>query len=208
MLEVKIKKLHKDAVIPKYETVGSAGMDLTAVSKEYDEHGNICYDTGLAFEIPENHVGLIFPRSSLSKKDLMLTNSVGVIDADYRGSISFKFKPTLCYADYTPKSDEDYKENSDYITAPQITDNNIVHEDYSIGDRIGQIVILPYPKVSFVEVEELPETERGSGGFGSTDKISELVEKLILSTTEKFVSEGGSMRGVLKGDMKSKVSSK
>ena len=71
MLEVKIKKLHKDAVIPKYETVGAVGMDLTAVSKEYDEYGNICYDTGLAFEIPENHVGLIFPRSSLSKKDFM-----------------------------------------------------------------------------------------------------------------------------------------
>ena len=156
MLEVKIKKLHKDAVIPKYETAGSAGMDLTAVSKEYDEYGNICYDTGLAFEIPENHVGLIFPRSSLSKKDLSLANHVGVIDADYRGSVSFKFKPTLCYADY--------------ITVPQITDNDIVHEDYSIGDRIGQIIVVPYPKVSFVEVDELTETERGTGGFGSTNK--------------------------------------
>ena len=156
MLEVKIKKLHKDAVIPKYETAGSAGMDLTAVSKEYDEYGNICYDTGLAFEIPENYVGLIFPRSSLSKKDLSLANHVGVIDADYRGSVSFKFKPTLCYADY--------------ITVPQITDNDIVHEDYSIGDRIGQIIVVPYPKVSFVEVDELTETERGTGGFGSTNK--------------------------------------
>ena len=188
MLEVKIKKLHKDAVIPKYETVGSAGMDLTAVSKEYDEYGNICYDTGLAFEIPENHVGLIFPRSSLSKKDLSLANHVGVIDADYRGSISFKFKPTLCYADYTPKSDEDYKENSDYITVPQITDNDIVHEDYSIGDRIGQIIIVPYPKVSFVEVDELSETERGTGGFGSTDNVSEIVEKVSLTVRSNLLA--------------------
>ena len=169
MLEVKIKKLHKDAVIPKYETVGSAGMDLTAVCKEYDVNGNICFDTGLSFEIPEGFVGLIFPRSSLSKKDLMLTNSVGVIDSDYRGSVSFKFKPTLCYADYTPKSDEDFKESSDYIATPQIVDNDIIHEDYSIGDRIGQIIIVPYPKVSFVEVDELSKTDRGTGGFGSTN---------------------------------------
>ena len=191
MLEVKIKKLHKDAVIPKYETVGSAGMDLTAVSKEYDEHGNICYDTGLAFEIPENHVGLIFPRSSLSKKDLMLTNSVGVIDSDYRGSVSFKFKPTNAFSFYTER---------------------VIHietaDEYEVGDRIGQIVILPYPKESFVEVDELSETERGHGGFGSTDKVSELVENVILTATEKFVSEGGSMRDVLKGDIKSKVSNK
>ena len=82
------------------------------------------------------------------------------------------------------------------------------HEEYNVGDRIAQIVILPYPKVSFVEVDELSETERGNGGFGSTDKVSELVEKVILSTTEKFVSEGGSMRDVLKGDITSKVSNK
>lgn len=191
MLEVKIKKLHKDAVIPKYETVGSAGMDLTAVSKEYDGHGNICYDTGLAFEIPENHVGLIFPRSSLSKKDLMLTNSVGVIDSDYRGGVSFKFKPTNAFSFYTER---------------------VIHietaNEYEVGDRIGQIIVVPYPKVSFIEVNELSETERGTGGFGSTDKVSELVEKVILTATEKFVSEGGGMRVVLKGDIKSKVSNK
>ena len=188
MLEVKIKKLHKDAVIPKYETVGAVGMDLTAVSKEYDEYGNICYDTGLAFEIPENHVGLIFPRSSLSKKDLMLTNSVGVIDSDYRGSVSFKFKPTNAFSFYTER---------------------VIHietaDEYEVGDRIGQIIILPYPKVSFVEVDGLSETERGTGGFGSTDNVSELVEKVILTATEKFVNEGGSMRDVLKGDIKAKL---
>ena len=143
-MQVKIKKLHKDSIIPKYSKDGDAGMDLTAVSKEYDKDGNICYDTGLAFEIPENYVGLLFPRSSLSKKDLSLANHVGVIDSGYRGSVVFKFKPTGAYV-------EGY-EVSEYLT----------------GDRIGQIIILPYPKITFVEVEELSSTERGDTGFGSS----------------------------------------
>ena len=70
IVEVKIKRLHPNSILPKYSKAGDAGMDLTAVSKEYDKDGNICYDTGLAFEIPEGYVGLLFPRSSLSKKDL------------------------------------------------------------------------------------------------------------------------------------------
>lgn len=143
-MEVKIKKLHKDSVIPKYSKAGDAGMDLTAVSKEYDKDGNICYDTGLAFEIPENHVGLLFPRSSLSKKDLSLANHVGVIDSGYRGSAVFKFKPTCAYV-------EGYGDS-----------------EYSIGDRVGQIIILPYPNITFVEVDELSSTERGGTGFGSS----------------------------------------
>ena len=143
-MQVKIKKLHKDSVIPKYSKTGDAGMDLTAVTKEYDKDGNICYDTGLAFEIPEGYVGLLFPRSSLSKKDLSLANHVGVIDSGYRGSVAFKFKPTCAYV-------EGY-EVSEYLT----------------GDRIGQIIILPYPKITFVEAEELSSTERGDTGFGSS----------------------------------------
>ena len=94
MLEAKIKKLHKDAVIPKYETVGSVGMDLTAVSKGYDEHGNVVYGTGLAIQIPEGYYADLRPRSSISKYDLVLANSVGTIDADYRGELILKFKPT------------------------------------------------------------------------------------------------------------------
>ena len=153
MLEVKIKKLHKDAVIPKYETVGSVGMDLTAVSKEYDEHGNIVYGTGLTIQIPVGYYADLRPRSSISKYDLVLANSVGTIDSDYRGELILKFKPTL----------------------RKSTWNNGVYEtdevkEYEIGDRISQLVILPYPKVSFVEVDELTETERGTGGFGSTNK--------------------------------------
>ena len=149
MLEVKIKKLHKDAVIPKYETVGSVGMDLTAVSKEYDEHGNVVFGTGLAIQIPEGYYADLRPRSSISKYDLVLANSVGTIDADYRGELILKFKPSV------------------YFGVNRGDDDGVM---YDVGDRIAQIIIKPYPKVSFVEVDELTETERGTGGFGSTNK--------------------------------------
>lgn len=139
-MEVKIKKLREDAVIPSYAREGDAGMDLTAVSKHYDECGNLCYGTGLAFEIPKGYVGLIFPRSSIYKKRLVLSNSVGVIDSGYRGEVTFKFKPI----------------------------GNVVNEEYNIGERIGQIIIIPYPKIEFVEVSGLSETERGENGYGST----------------------------------------
>ena len=152
MLEVKIKKLHKDAVIPKYETVGSVGMDLTATSKEYDEYWNVVFGTGISIQLPDGYYADLRPRSSISKYDLVLANSVGTIDSDYRGELILKFKPTL----------------------RKSTWNNGVYEpdevkEYGIGDRIAQLVILPYPKVSFVEVDELSETERGTGGFGSTN---------------------------------------
>lgn len=146
-LQVKIKKLHKAAVIPTYAKYGDAGMDLTAISKYYDDAGNVCYGTGLAFEIPDGYVGLIFPRSSISKKDLALSNSVGVIDSGYRGEVVFKFKDCISLSEHRTK---------DFL------------DDYEIGDRIGQIIILPYPQVSFVEVDELSDTERGKGGFGSS----------------------------------------
>lgn len=138
MLEVKIKKLNPSAVIPKYALEGDAGMDLVAVSKSYDENLNACYGTGLAFEIPEGYMGLVFPRSSICKKNLTLSNSVGVIDSGYRGEVSLKFR-------FTGKN------------------------TYEVGDRVGQLIIMPYPKVRFLEVEELSSTERGEGGYGSTD---------------------------------------
>jgi dUTP pyrophosphatase len=151
-MKVKIKKLHSKAVVPSYAKSGDAGMDLTAVSKSFDDYGNIVYGTGLAFEIPEGYVGLIFPRSSNSKKDLLLSNSVGVIDSGYRGEVTFKFKVS----------------NLDYYGADVMYYKGI--QDYKVGDRIGQIIILPYPKIEFIEVDELSETERGSGGYGSTGK--------------------------------------
>ena len=91
MLEVKIKQLSPESVIPTYAKDGDAGMDLTATSKSFDEHGNVCYGTSLAFELPKGYVGLLFPRSSNTKKDLILGNSVGVLDSGYRGEVVFKF---------------------------------------------------------------------------------------------------------------------
>ena len=156
MLEVKIKKLHKDAVIPKYETVGSAGMDLTAVSKEYDEYGNIVYGTGLAIQIPEGYYADLRPRSSISKYDLVLANSVGTIDSDYRGELILKFKPAL-----------KFKAHYHAVNTMEAVLPNF-QKEYKVGDRVGQIIIVPYPQVSFVEVDELSDTERGQGGFGSS----------------------------------------
>ena len=153
MLEVKIKKLHKDAVIPKYETAGSAGMDLTATSKKYDEYGNVVFGTGLAIQIPDGYYADLRPRSSISKYDLVLANSVGTIDSDYRGELILKFKPTLRKSTW----------NSGVYETDEV-------KEYEIGDRIAQLVILPYPKVSFIEVDNLSDTERGTGGFGSTNK--------------------------------------
>ena len=142
-MEVNIKKLQENAVIPTYAKEGDAGMDLTATTKWYDDDNNVCYGTGIAMEIPKGYVGLVFPRSSNAKKDLILSNSVGVIDSGYRGEITFKFK---------------------------LTENLNLAKYYNIGDRIGQIIIIPYPSIEFIEVEQLSETKRGSGGYGSSGK--------------------------------------
>jgi len=140
---VKIKKLHENAVIPVYSKPGDAGLDLVATSIDDDSYNNIIYGTGLAIEIPEGHVGLLYPRSSNSKTDLYLTNHVGVIDSGYRGEIMFKFRPINGIEDA-------------YI--------------YAVGDRVGQLIIIPYPSIEFVETEELSDSDRGEGGFGSTGK--------------------------------------
>lgn len=143
-MEVKIKKTHPAAVIPSYSKPGDAGLDLTAVERTTDEYGNYVYRTGLAVEIPQGFVGLIFPRSSICKKTMLLTNHVGVIDSSYRGEIAFKFKDFLHRG------------------------NNAKTHYYEVGERIGQLIILPYPSIELKEVNELSETERGEGGFGSS----------------------------------------
>ena len=174
-MKVKIKKLHPNAVIPAYAKTGDAGMDLTAVSMQIDEYGNICYGTGLAFEIPEGYVGLVFPRSSNHKKGVILTNCVGVIDSGYRGEVSFKFRPLLEMAEEFANEEikKDYKE-----THPDFDETQGIyflrypgnHTTYNIGDRVGQIIIMPFPHIEFEEVDELSETERGVKGYGSTGK--------------------------------------
>lgn len=148
-MEVKVKKLHENAIIPQYAKDGDAGIDLTATSKYYDESGNLCYGVGLAFEIPEGYVGLVFPRSSICKNAQSITNHVAVIDSGYRGEVVIKFKPTMMYPSH--------KKNYEYI-------------NYEIGDRLAQIIIMPYPQIKFVESKELSETARGLEGFGSTGK--------------------------------------
>lgn len=140
-MKVKIKKLHDNAIIPEKAHQHDAGFDLVAVSKEVvDEevYGFIEYDTGIGLEIPEGYVGLIYPRSSISKTGHILANSVGVIDSSYRGSIKVRFK-----------------------TIPDST-------EYVPGDRVAQLIIMPYPEIEFEEVEDLSSTDRGSGAFGSS----------------------------------------
>lgn len=147
-MQIKIKKLHKDAVIPKYSKPGDAAMDLTATSRTY-EGDNVVYGTGLAIEIPEGYVGLLFPRSSLTNYNLSLGNHVGVIDSGFRGELIFKFKPL-----------ELIGENKEYAARDR--------KEYNTGDRIGQLLIIPYPKVELVESDKLSSSERGSGSYGSS----------------------------------------
>lgn len=150
-MKLKIKKLHEDAVVPMYAHPTDAGLDLTAVSKSYDENGNVVYGTGLAVEIPEGHVGLLFPRSSNAKRSLLLSNSVGVIDSGYRGEILFKFRKT-------------------YVES---IIGGLFHEEeteYQVGDRIGQLIVIRYEPLECVEVDALSDSERGEGGYGSSGR--------------------------------------
>ena len=137
-MQIKIKKLSKNAVIPKYAKTGDAGMDLTITDMEFIDQFHIKYSFGIAIEIPDGYVGLIFPRSSIYKQGQLLTNSVGVIDSGYRGEIS----------------------------AVMMGNNTTI--SYSVGERAAQIIIIPYPHIEFIVSDELIDSERGSGGFGST----------------------------------------
>ncbi|MCI5072154.1 dUTP diphosphatase [bacterium] len=136
-MNVKIKKLTNEAVIPAYAKEGDAGMDLTCVSVDQTEMF-VEYGTGLALEIPTGYCGLLFPRSSVSKTGQSLCNSIGLVDSGYRGELRLRY----------------YARNTD-IT-------------YKLGDKVGQLLIMPYPSIQFEEVSELSSSERAQGGFGST----------------------------------------
>ena len=140
-MKVKFKKLFEAAVKPFYAKSGDAGMDLTCIGGEFGDK-IITYDIGLSIEIPEGYVGLIYPRSSIYKTDLVLSNSTGVIDSGYRGEIKVKFRLTKPLADATI---------------------------YSIGQRVAQLIILPYPSIELHEVSDLTASDRGDTGFGSTN---------------------------------------
>jgi len=144
-MKVKIKKIHPDATIPSYAKNGDAGMDLVATSVIGETLGSITYGLGIALEIPKGFVGLVFPRSSIRKTNLQLSNSVGVIDSGYRGELQATFNKIQGI-------------------------DNVERENYKVGDRVCQIIIIPYPPIEFNEVNELSNTERGEGGFGSTGK--------------------------------------
>jgi dUTP pyrophosphatase len=142
-MKVKIKKLHPDAVLPKYATPGAACFDLHAIEGGgIDACGSMNFATGLSFEVPAGHVMLIYSRSGHGfKNGVRLANGTGVIDSDYRGEVVVKLHNdgTRCF-------------------------------DVNPGDRIAQAMIVPIPQVELVEVDELTDTERGTGGLGSTGR--------------------------------------
>lgn len=140
-MKLGIKKLHPNAVIPSRSHEGDAGLDLTAVDiKEVNEKGfgYIEYDLGLSFQIEEGYVGLIYPRSSISNTGLWMSNGVGVIDSGYRGPVKARFK-------YVPNTDK-----------------------YKVGDRVAQLIIKKLEDVEIELLEELTQSDRGEGGFGSS----------------------------------------
>jgi dUTP pyrophosphatase len=144
-VKVRFKKLNPQATIPSYAKPGDAGMDITCTDRYFDQTTNCwVYHTGLAVEIPEGYVGLIFPRSSICKVDLSLSNAVGVIDSGYRGEIKFFFRGH-------PRERE-----------------GMLTKLYPIGDRIGQMIIMPFPMIDIEEATELSDSVRGTGGFGSS----------------------------------------
>jgi dUTP pyrophosphatase len=137
-MKVSIKMLYPDAIPPKYAHPGDACADVYSFSISTDEYNNTTIGLGFAIEIPKGYVGLLFPRSSISKTGHSFRNSVGVIDSGYRGELMIKLS-------------SDFDKNS-----------------YKINERVGQLMILPYPQIEFKQVDQLSDTARGSGGFGST----------------------------------------
>ena len=141
-MQVKIKLLTENSVKPKYAKDSDAGLDLVATSIISNTTFQVTYGLGIALEIPNGFVGLVFPRSSIRNTELTLSNSVGVIDSGYRGELQATFNKL----------------------------NGLDSIAYNVGDRVVQLIIIPHPTTEFEEVNELNNTERGAGGFGSTGK--------------------------------------
>lgn len=152
-MDVKIMKAHPEALIPKYATQGAACFDLHALLELPDEHAvvkpgcEVVIRTGIKVEVPEGYVMEIYSRSGHGfKAGTRLVNCVGIIDSDYRGEIMVGLR-----------------NDRQFASEPLIVTN---------GDRIAQAKIVPVQQVSFIEVDELSETERGENGFGSTGGTS------------------------------------
>jgi dUTP pyrophosphatase len=174
-MEIRFKRLIPEAKMPTKTYEPDAGFDFYCTSivenSDYDE-----YHTGIALEIPDGYVGLAFPRSSVTKKDLMLKNSVGVIDATYRGEIVFRFAKVVHELLF---DDEFIDKKFPFFGKETVKKSDIINmliwiprhlKKYEVGDRIGQIVFLELPKITLVEAEELSDTLRGTGGFGQSGK--------------------------------------
>lgn len=145
MTEISVKKLKENAILPTYGSEFAAGADLYACLEEavtIEPHQTKLIPTGLAMEIPLGWAGLIYARSGLAtKRNLAPANKVGVVDPDYRGEIMVSLH--------------------NHGTEPQTIE---------AGERIAQLVLTPYLTARFLETEELSETVRGTGGFGSTGR--------------------------------------
>lgn len=144
-MKINIKKLNENAVIPTRGSEQAAGYDLYAATSytiQIEPHSTVKIGTGLSIEIPDGYFGGIFARSGLAtKKGLRPANCVGVCDSDYRG---------------------------EYIVAIHNDTDEMM--EVEPGERIAQLIVLPYMPVEFNEVNELADTNRGNGGFGSTGK--------------------------------------
>ena len=140
-MEIKFKRLWEGVNKPYKANPGDAGYDLYAASVEMRSDGRqVCYHTGIAVEIPEGYVGLLYMRSSSVHKACRMANATGVVDSGYRGEITAVF---------------------------DIIDRGNIYEE---GDRCCQLVIVPVPAVEYVEVEELSDSERGAKGYGSSGR--------------------------------------
>ena len=184
-LEVKFKKLDERAVVPTYAHDGDVGMDLTAIEVEYNaEMDCYLYHTGLAFETDKHYGIFLFPRRSNRKTEAYLCNHVGIADsAIYRGEIIFCFKNRTSLRQLALEERVTTFFNAITDGLPVETANvkgieawknafndTMLFAPYKVGDRIGQMVVLPYPNVRLNERKHLSETERGDGAFGSTDE--------------------------------------
>lgn len=172
IINIKFKKVSPTAHTPFHGSKAVAGYDLYADGDPVqDKHGNLVYRTGIAVQIPKGYAGYLFPRSSNARTELFLTNSVGLIDSDYTGEILLKFKTSIRIA--TIWSLIRFAFYKIIHKKPNFSCGIINSYDenfYRDGERIGQLVILPTPKVHYEEVDELEQTERGNGGYGSSGK--------------------------------------
>jgi dUTP pyrophosphatase len=155
-MNIQVKKLSEDAVIPAKANATDAGYDIVAIDDGVvSKEGFIQYRTGLSVCPDIGYHIEIFPRSSISKYDLVLANSIGLVDNGYRGEILVRFKAVL-------RAIAPEVNNEDYLIVPDI------YNKYKKGDKIAQLVIRKTEEANFVIVDTLTESDRGTGGFGST----------------------------------------